>query len=100
MKTFLKVLLVLIVTIIAVKLLPLTIALGFALGLALVVVAALGLSAIAILICVALALAALLSPIWLPILALFGLIALIKRGTRDRSTPPSNPSAPTGVAAA
>ncbi|MEX2044540.1 MAG: hypothetical protein WD941_04245 [Opitutus sp.] len=79
MKTFLKILLLVVVAILAVKLLPLTLALGCLLGVALVVMAGLGLSAMAVILGIGILMAALLSPIWLPILALVGVIALIKR---------------------
>ncbi len=82
MKTFLKVLLLVIVALIAIKLLPLTIGLGFVLGLLLVGLAAVGVSLVAGVSVVALALAAVLAPIWVPILLLVGLIALIRRATR------------------
>lgn len=81
-KTFLKVLLLVIVALIAIKLLPLTIGLGFVLGLLLVGLAAVGVSLVAGVSVVALALAAVLAPIWVPILLLVGLIALIRRATR------------------
>jgi hypothetical protein len=87
MRTFLKVLLVLAAAILAVKLLPFTVALGFALGIALIVALALGVSAAAVLTVTALALVAVLSPLWIPILALVGVIALIKRLGRNGTTP-------------
>ena len=82
MKMFLKVVLLAIVAIIVVKSLPLLVAAGFALAGALLGFIALAASAIAALIGSALVLAVLLSPIWIPILALIGLITLIKRGGR------------------
>jgi hypothetical protein len=91
MKTFLKILLVLVVAVIAVKLLPLTLALGAAIGVALVIAVALGFGAIAVLLCAAIVLVAVLSPIWIPVLALLGVIALIKRGSRSGSN--SSPGA-------
>jgi hypothetical protein len=86
MKTFLKVILIVMIAIIAVKLLPFTLALGFALGGAIVAAAVLGLSALAVLFCVSLALIAVLAPVWIPVLALVGAIALIKRLTRNRAS--------------
>jgi hypothetical protein len=83
-KTFLKVVLLLIVAVIAVKLLPLTIGLGFVLGLAFVVLAAVGVSVVALIFGLALVLTAVLSPVWIPLLALIGLIALIRRAGRRR----------------
>lgn len=79
MKTFLKILLLVVVAVLAVKMLPLTLALGFLLGIALVAMAVLGLSALAVVLGTCILMAALLSPIWLPILALVGVIALVKR---------------------
>jgi ABC-type transport system involved in cytochrome c biogenesis permease component len=79
MKTFLKVLLILIAVVVAIKLLP--VALAFACGIAAcaVIVALVGVSLAAGLLCAGLLLALLLSPIWLPVLALVGGIALIKK---------------------
>jgi hypothetical protein len=84
-KTFLKVVLILIAAVIAVKLLPITLALGLALGLAAVGLAIAGVSIVAALAVMAIFLAAILSPVWVPLLLLVGLIALIKRLTRGRS---------------
>ena len=82
MKTFLKVGLLVIVAVIVVKCLPLLVAAGFALAGALLGFIALAVSAITALMGSALVLAVLLSPVWLPILALVGVIALIKRSGR------------------
>ncbi|MBI4623982.1 MAG: hypothetical protein HY736_12300 [Verrucomicrobia bacterium] len=82
MNPFLKIILILVAAVIAVKLLPLTLALGCIFAAALAVFALVGVSLVAVLLCLGLLLAALLSPIWIPLLALVGLIALIKRGTR------------------
>ncbi len=83
MNTFLKILLLVVVAILAVKMLPLTLALGFMLGLALVVMLVLGLSAVTILLGLGVLFGALLSPIWLPILALVGAVALARRLSRN-----------------
>lgn len=82
MKTFLKVLLLVLVALIAIKLLPLTIGLGFVFGLLLVGLLAAGLSLLGGVAVLALVLAAVLAPIWIPVLLLVGLVALIKRCTR------------------
>lgn len=82
MKTFLKVLLLVIIALIAIKLLPLTIGLGFAAGLLLVGLVVAGLSLIAGVAVLALVLGAVLAPVWIPVLLLVGLIALIRRATR------------------
>lgn len=82
MNHFLRILLLVLLALLAIKLLPLTFAIGCALGFALVVLAVLGVSILSIMICVALGLAVVLSPIWLPVLLLLGLIALLKRSSR------------------
>jgi len=79
MKTFLKIFLIAVAAVIAVKLLPLALALACVLAACVGVVAAVGVSLAAGLLCAGLLLALVLSPIWLPVLALFGLIALIKK---------------------
>jgi hypothetical protein len=81
-KTFLKVLLILVLALIAIKMLPVTIALGCVLGLTLAVAAVLGVSLLAVLLGAALLAGALLTPVWLPVLMIVGLIALVKRVTR------------------
>lgn len=83
-KAFLKIVLIVIVALIAVKLLPLTLALGVGLGLAVVALAIAGVSIVATLMVAAIFLLALLSPLWVPVLLLVGLIGLIKRMTRNR----------------
>ena len=82
MKAFLKALLLVLAVLLLIKLLPLTLALGVGLGFGVVLVAALGVSALAALFCAVLAITAALSPIWLPVLWVVGLIALIKRCSR------------------
>jgi hypothetical protein len=82
MNTFLKVVLLLLAAVIAVKLLPLTLALGCIFAVALGIFALVGISMVAALICLGLLLAAVLSPIWIPLLVVIGLIALTKRCTR------------------
>ncbi len=74
--------LLVIVAVVAVKLLPLTLGLGILLGLSIVVLAAVGVSALALLAGLAVLLAAVLAPIWIPVLALVGFVALVKRGNR------------------
>ena len=82
-KAFLKILLIVVVALIAVKLLPLTLALGVGLGLAVVALAIAGVSIVAALMVAAIFLLALLSPLWVPVLLLVGLIALIKKLARN-----------------
>ena len=79
MKTFLKVVLLLIVALIALKLLPLTFALGCLLAAGLLGLIALGVSTIAAVLGAGIVLAAVLAPIWVPVLLIVGIIALIKR---------------------
>lgn len=79
MKTFLKVLLILIGVVVAIKLLPVALAVMCVIAAGAALVALIGVSLAAGLLCAGLVLALLLSPIWLPVLALVGLIALIKK---------------------
>lgn len=81
-KTFLKVLLLVILALVAIKLLPLTIGLGFATGVLLVGLVMAGLSLLAGIAVIALVLGAVLAPVWIPVLLLVGFIALIRRMTR------------------
>jgi hypothetical protein len=83
MKTFLKVLLIAALLIVAIKLSP-VIFIGAIVGLAIAaVLGAVGLSLVAGLLAVLLALAVALSPIWIPVLVVLGLISLFRR----RETP-------------
>lgn len=79
MNTFLKVLLILIAAVLLVKLLPLAFGLAVFLGVVIAIAAIVGLGAAGVVICVALGLVILLSPVWLPVLAVVGLIALWKK---------------------
>jgi hypothetical protein len=79
MKTFLKVLLIAALLIVAIKLGP-VIFVGALLGLiAAAVLGAIGLSLVAVLVGVLLAFALALSPIWIPVLVVMGLISLFRR---------------------
>lgn len=82
MNTFLKVLVVAVAVIVAIKLLPITLLVGCIIGGAALVMTVVGLSAVAIIVAVALALLAALSPVWLPVLAIVGIIALVRRSSR------------------
>jgi len=93
MKTFWKVLLIALLALVCLKLCPILfipVMLGFAAMLVigtllaggLAALAATGLSLVAGLLAVTLVVLAVLSPIWLPILAVFGLISLCRRGRR------------------
>lgn len=79
MKTFLKVLLMVVAVILAVKLLPIAFVTGCAVAALLAGLAVLGVSLAAVLFCAALAVVALLSPIWVPVLAIVGIVALCRR---------------------
>jgi hypothetical protein len=84
-KTFLKVLLIVVAAIVAVKLLPATLAFGCLLALGLFIAAAVGVSLLAIGFCLALVVLAVLTPIWLPVLAIIAIVMLIRRITRSRA---------------
>ena len=71
MKTFLKVLLFVLLGLLAIKLLPFVLVPVFVAGISLLVVA---------LVALLVTLLAVLSPIWIPVLAVIGLIALIRSG--------------------
>lgn len=86
MKTFLKVLLLVVLAVVAIKFLPLTLALGFMAGLALVGLLAAGLSLLAGIGVLALVLLAVLAPIWIPVLLVVGLIAAVRKLTRRSVT--------------
>jgi hypothetical protein len=85
-KTFLKVLLIVALAIVAIKLLPLTLAAGCILAVGVAILAAVGVSVVALGLLVSLAIVALLAPVWLPVLALIGIIALVKRHRRTPTT--------------
>jgi hypothetical protein len=94
MKTFLKVLLFVLLGLLAIKLLPfvlfpvlvagvgLLLACGLAFG-GIAAVAGVGVAAVVAVVAVLVVLLAVLSPIWIPVLAVVGLIALIRRSSRS-----------------
>ncbi|HEY1109015.1 MAG TPA: hypothetical protein VGE76_10295 [Opitutaceae bacterium] len=82
MKTFLKVLCLVVLAVVAIKLLPATIGVAFLVGLALVALIAAGFSVLAGVALAGLILAAVLSPIWVPVALLVGFIALVRRVMR------------------
>jgi hypothetical protein len=86
-KTFLKIALIVLAALLAIKLLPLTLAAGFFLAAVALLILVVGASAAAVLFCVAVILAAALSPIWLPVLAVIGLVSLIRRSRGPASVP-------------
>jgi hypothetical protein len=91
MNTFLKILLVAIILLVALKFSPF-IFLGVLVGMGLaVVLGAVGLSLVAALLGVVIGVAVALSPIWIPVLIIMGLISLFRR---TQSTPTSTPTPP------
>lgn len=93
MKTFWKVLLIVVLALVAIKLLPVlivpVIVLAFAAMVATVlllggfgVIAAAGLGVLAGLLAVVLTVLAVLSPIWIPVLVVIGIVALVRRANR------------------
>ena len=85
MKTFLKILLVAFLLVVALKLSPLLFLAAFIGLIGAVVLGAVGFSLVAALLAVAIAFAVALSPIWIPVLVVMGLISLFKK---DARTPP------------
>ena len=81
MKTFLKVVLLVIAAVVIVKMLPMIFGLGFLFAGAVFGFIALAASVIAALLGSALVVMVVLSPIWVPILAIVGIIALVKRSS-------------------
>lgn len=89
MKTFLKILLVAALLIIAIKFSPVIFVFALAGLVAAAVLGVVGLSLVAALLAVLLAFAVALSPIWIPVLAIVGLVSLFKRsGRANGATPP------------
>jgi hypothetical protein len=78
-KTFLKVLLIIVGVLLVLKLLPLLFGLGVGLVILLTVAGLLGLGVTGILVSALVVLAVLLSPLWLPLLVIVGIIALVKK---------------------
>lgn len=88
MKTFVKVLLLAILLIVAIKFSP-VLFIGALVGLfAAAVLGAVGFGLIAALLGVLLCLALALSPIWVPVLIVLGLISLFRRENKTGGTPP------------
>jgi hypothetical protein len=86
MNTFLKILLVAVALIAAIKLSPVLFVAAVLGLLAAVVLGAVGLSLVAAFLAVIVALTVALSPIWIPVLVVLGLISLFKK-----SSPPAPP---------
>jgi len=91
MKTFLKVFLIVVLSLLAIKFVPFMF-LGAMVGLLIAaLLGMLGLGLVAALLAVAIALALALSPIWIPILIVMGVISLFKK-LNDRPAPPVIPA--------
>jgi len=87
MKTFLKVLLIAALLIVAIKLSP-VIFIGALVGLfAAAVLGAVGLSLVAALVAVLLAFTLALSPIWIPVLVVIGLVSLFRKNSNPAPAP-------------
>lgn len=101
MKTFLKVLLVAVLLIIALKFSPLIFLAGLVGLVAAAILGTVGLSLLAVLLAIALAFTVALSPIWLPVLIVIGLVKLFRNETPAAPVPPmAPPPAPPAAAAA
>ncbi len=87
MKTFVKILLLAALVLIAIKLSPLFFVALVAGLLAAVVLGSVGLSVVAVLAAILLGLAVALAPIWIPVLLIIGLVNLF-RGNRSASPVP------------
>lgn len=87
MKTFLKILLVAALLIVAIKVSPLVFVAALIGLLVAAVLGAIGLSLVTALLAVVIALAAALAPIWIPVLLIMGVISLFKR-LNNRPEPP------------
>lgn len=79
MKTFLKVLLIAALLIVAIKLSPVIFVAAFAGVVAAAVLGVIGLSLLAVLVSVLIALTVALAPIWIPALVIVGIISLFRR---------------------
>jgi hypothetical protein len=87
MKTFLKISLIVVLSIIALKFSPILFV-GAVLGLiAAVVLGAVGFSLVLALVAIAIALALALSPIWIPVLIVMGLVSLFKKLNEKPAAP-------------
>ncbi len=87
MNTFLKISLIVVLALLALKFLP-VILVGAFVGLLLaVILGAFGLSLVALLLAVGIVLALVLSPIWIPVLIVMGLISLFRK-LGERPAPP------------
>lgn len=88
MKTFLKILLIAALLILAIKFSPVLFFFGLVGLFAAAILGVVGLSLLVALLAVVLAFAIALSPVWIPVLAIIGLISLFKRSGGNGATPP------------
>ncbi len=87
MKTFLKILLIVVLTLLVIKFIPFVM-IGAMVGLVLAaILGGVGLTLVAALLVVGILLAAALAPIWIPVLIVMGAISLFKK-LSSRSEPP------------
>ena len=86
MKTFIKILVIAALLIVAIKLSPVIFVAAFVGLIAAAVLGAIGVSLVVALASVLLAFAVALSPIWIPVLAIVGLVSLFRKA--DRTPPP------------
>jgi len=89
MKTFLKIFLILVLALLAVKLLPAMAVCAFAGLMVAAILGALGVTLVAILLMVGIALAMALSPIWIPVLLVMGIFSLIRKLAGKPAAPPA-----------
>lgn len=85
MTTFLKIVLLVLATIVALKLLPCVLALGGLVAGLLAGVLFLGGSIVAMIVGILALVVAVLAPLWIPVLLVVGIIALFRQGNRSRS---------------
>jgi hypothetical protein len=79
MKTFLKIFLIVVVSLLALKFLPVVLVGAFVGLLVAALLGAFGLTLVGLLLAVAVALAVALSPIWIPVLIVMGVISLCRK---------------------
>ena len=87
MKTVLKVILIVALLLIAIKLSPIIFVAALAGLLVATILGALGLSLLAAFAAIVIALAVALSPIWIPVLVIVGMVSLIKRANSRPQSP-------------
>jgi hypothetical protein len=88
MNTVVKVLLIVVVLLVAIKLSPIIFMLALMGLLAAAFLGAVGLSMLAVFAAIMLTLAVALSPIWIPVLVIVGLVSLLKKANRPSQSPP------------